>query len=73
MFASASTLLGFFCFRFQHRIKLVAFEFASASSLFCQNASASSFRFLRFLSNGMLPAQHKTENLVCKKSDKFTT
>jgi len=30
------------------------------------------FRFLRFLSNGMLTAQHKTENLICRKSVKFT-
>jgi len=30
--------LGIFCFRL--RIKLVASEFASTSSLFCQNASA---------------------------------
>jgi len=32
--------LGMFCFRFRLRIELVAFEFASASSLFCQNVSA---------------------------------
>jgi len=30
---------------------------------FLQNFTASSFRFLRFLSNCMLIAQHKTENL----------
>jgi len=60
--------LGIFCFRFRLRIKLFASEFASASSLFCQNASASfriltasNFRFLRFLSNCMLTAQRKTE------------
>jgi len=37
--------LGIFCFRFQLWIKLVASEFASASSLFSQNASPS-FRSL---------------------------
>jgi len=36
---------------------------------FLQNFTASSFRFLYFLSN-MLTAQHKTENLVCRKSVK---
>jgi len=41
--------LGIFCFRFRLRIKLVASEFASASSLFCQNAST----FFRIL---LLPA-----------------
>jgi len=64
--------LGIFCFRFQLRIKLVTSEFASASSLFCQNAS---FRILPlptsvsfvFLSNCMLTAQHKTENLSVQK------
>jgi len=30
------------------------------------------FRFLRFLSNCLLTAQHKTENLVGRKSIKFT-
>jgi len=71
--------LEIFCFRFRLRIKLVASEFPSPSSSFCQNASsflqnftASSFRFLRFLRNCMLTAQHKTENLVCRKSVKFT-
>jgi len=39
---------------------------------FLQNFTASSFRFRRFLSNYMLIAQHKTENLVCIKSVKFT-
>ena len=32
---------GIFCFRFQLRIELVAFEFASALSLFHQSVSAS--------------------------------
>jgi len=31
------------------------------------------FRFLRFLSNFMLTAQQKSENLVCRKSIKFTS
>jgi len=39
---------------------------------FLQNVTTSSFRFLHFLSNCMLTAQHKTENLVCRKSVKFT-
>jgi len=39
---------------------------------FLQNFTASSFRFLHFLSNFMLTAQHKTENLVCRESVKFT-
>jgi len=40
--------------------------------LFLQNFTASSFRFLRFLNNCMLTAQHKTENLMCRKAAKFT-
>jgi len=39
---------------------------------FLQNFTAFSFRFLRFLSICMFTAQHKTENLVCRKSVKFT-
>jgi len=35
---------------------------------FLQNFTTFSFRFLHFLSNCMLTAQHKTENLVCRKS-----
>jgi len=34
---------------------------------FLQNFTASSFRFLYFLSNCMLTAQHKTENLSVQK------
>jgi len=39
---------------------------------FLQNFTASSFRFLLFLSNCMLTAKHKTENLMCRKSVWFT-
>jgi len=51
-----------FCFQL---ILLIRFRFL-------QNFTAFSFRFLRFLSNDMLTAQHKSENLVCRKSVKFT-
>jgi len=40
------------------------------SKRFLQNFTASSFRFLRFLSNFMLTAQHKNQNLVRRKSVK---
>jgi len=43
------------CFRFQLIL--------SKRLRFLQNFTASSFRFLCFLSNFMLTAQHKTENL----------
>jgi len=55
-------------FRVRFRFQLIL----SKSFRFLQNFTASSFRFLRFLSNCMLTAQHKTKNLVCRKSVKFT-
>jgi len=55
-------------FRVRFRFKLIL----SKRFRFLQNFTASSFHFLRFLSNCMLFAQHKTENLVCRKSVKFT-
>jgi len=54
------------CFRVRFRFQLIL------SNRFRFNFTAYSFRFFRFLSTGMLTAQHKTENLVCRKSVKFT-
>jgi len=56
------------CFRVRFRFQLIL----SKRFRFLQIFTASSFCFLRFLSNCMLTAQHKTENLVCRKSIKFT-
>jgi len=55
-------------FRVRYRFQLIL----SKSFRFLQYFTASSFCFLRFLSNFMLTAQHKTENLVCRKSTKLT-
>jgi len=46
---------------------LVCFQLSKCFH-FCKNFTAFSFRFL---SNGMLTVQHKTENLVYRKSVKF--
>jgi len=54
------------CFRVRFRFQLIL----SKRFRFLQNLIAS--RFLRFLSNCMLTAQHKTENILCRKSVKFT-
>jgi len=77
-FASASSLLGFFLphpapdnagrFPVHFRFHLIL----SKRFRFFQNFNASSFCFFRFLSNCMLTAQRKTENLVCRKFVKFT-
>jgi len=55
-------------FRVRFRFQLIL----SKRFRFLQNFTTSSFRFLRFLSNCMLTAHHKSENLVCRKSVKFT-
>jgi len=55
-------------FRVRFRFQLIL----SKRFRFIQNFTASSFFFLRFLSHCMLTAQHKTENLVCRKSVQFT-
>jgi len=49
-------------FRVRFRFQLIL----SKRFRFLQNFTASSFRFLRFLSNGMLTSQHKTENFLQK-------
>jgi len=46
-------------FRVRFRSQLIL----SKRFRFLQNFTTSSFRFLSFLSNGMLTAQHKAENL----------
>jgi len=56
------------CFRVRFRFQLIL----SKRFRFLQKFTASSFRFFCFLSNNMLTAQHKTENLVGRKSVKFT-
>ena len=50
-------IFGIFCFRFRLRIELAASEFASASGLFHQSASAST-KFNRF----HIPAHYETAN-----------
>jgi len=61
----------YFFIIFEIRIMIGRFQ-RILTKRFLQNFTASSFRLLRFLSNCMLTAQHKTENLVCSKSVKFT-
>ena len=52
---------GIFCFRYQLRIKLVASEFVSASSLFRQSASApQTFNRFRFY----IPPQYEADNCI---------
>jgi len=48
-------------FRVRFRFQLILYK----RFHFLQNFTAFSFRFLRFLSNCMLTAQHKSENLLC--------
>jgi len=67
----------YLCFRFRLLLKChawVRFRFQlilPKRFSFLQNFTASSFRFLRFLSNWKTE-KLKTENLVCRKSDKYT-
>ena len=55
---------GIFCFRFRLRIDLVALEFASASSLFHQIASASTF--LLSMKQLIVFIVQKKASLLCK-------
>jgi len=55
-------------FRVRFRFQLIL----SKRFRFLQNFTASSFRFLCFLIKCMLTAQHKTENLLYRKSVKVT-